>query len=815
MDFLLWHYSAGLGIYLRRWFYYLAYINHYFSLSLLLSSLFSPWKRLLEIDTGPGFNPARYLEQLTFNLISRGLGAIVRSLLFITGVFILAWVFFLGVIGLLIWLAFPPLGMYFYYTRDPGQKRFLKNLTHQLLSSPSPVLVLSAVRAGRFLLTHTGLTANNLTVSQPIKLPPDFSPASFHEVMQKFVELGTWSKDYLREYGVDFADLLLAAAWWDRQFANPGPLDGQLRFPRPGIGLELLFGYTPRLNQYVTDLGLPQAFYHHLVGREEIVSRIERTLISGESVILVGQPGVGKKTILLEFARRAMAGELSAQMAYKRVLELDPTFLLSETIDLNQKKAKLSEILAEAAAAGNVILVVKDLHRLTNPDLEGIDITDILEKYLEPRELKLIVISAQRDYERFIAPHTRLRKFLVPVEAAPVSKDDALLILLDAASRWETKARLIFTVQALRAIISGSDRYITDIPFPEKSLELLDHTVAYTQRQRKTLIGVDEVNAVIAEITGISLVRLTESEKKTLTNLEDILHRRLVGQDTAVSLIAKSLRARSVGAKDDKRPIGSFLFLGPTGVGKTQTAKTLAEIYYGSQESILRFDMAEYAGAEGLPRLIGSVQKNLPGSLTTAIKNRPASLLLLDEIEKAPPEVYNLFLTLLDEGSMTDAFGRFINCRHLFVIATSNAAAVYIRQLVSDKVSPSQMQKLVVDYVQKNNIFSPEFLNRFDGVVVFAPLSSDQLTEIAAILLSELARTLEQQKGIHLEISPPAIDKLARDGYEPEFGARPMRRIVDITIGDLIGRAVLAGSVKPGDRHRLTVDTSGFALQKL
>ena len=384
---------------------------------------------------------------------------------------------------------------------------------------------------------------------------------------------------------------------------------------------------------------------------------------------------------------------------------------------------------------------------------------------------------------------------------------------MDFASWWESSRRLTITAQSLQAIIRGSDKYITDTPFPEKALELLDAAVSYVDKKDSVQVTVDDVNAVIAETTGISLARLTEKERQLLGNLEAIIHHRLVGQDAAVSLIAKSLRARAAGVKSDSRPLGSFLFLGPTGVGKTETAKTLAQVYYGTEDHILRFDMAEYAGAEGLERLIGSVANNQPGKLTTTVKNRPASLLLLDEIEKAPPQVYNLFLSLLDEGQITDAFGTKINCRNLFVIATSNAGAEFIRTQVISHTSTPDLQKLVLDHIQKQGIFSPEFLNRFDGVVVFEPLSSDQLTAIAKLMIDSLAKNLDEQD-ISLTSTPQVYSRLASQGFEPEFGARPMRRLVDITIGDVIGRALLSGSIKPGDKVVLDVDAaSGYTIK--
>jgi ATP-dependent Clp protease ATP-binding subunit ClpC len=375
-------------------------------------------------------------------------------------------------------------------------------------------------------------------------------------------------------------------------------------------------------------------------------------------------------------------------------------------------------------------------------------------------------------------------------------------ILIESARNWERKKPLTIRINALRKILDESDRYITETPFPEKVLELLDSIVTYVEKNAKNYVEIDDVNSVLAEKTGISFAKLTKAEKVKLSNLETIIHKRLINQDAAVKLIAKSLRAKTVGVTKSKRPIGSFLFLGPTGVGKTETAKVLSKVYYGSEDKILRFDMAEYGGREGLERLIGTQAQNRPGALTTAIKNNPASLLLLDEIEKSSADIYNLFLTLLDEGSMTDAFGKKVNGRHLFVIGTSNAGAEHIRQLVQKGVKGSQLQSQVLEHVLQKGIFSPEFINRFDGVVVYEPLGNKELIEIAKLMLSDLSDALKK-KGIYLTTDEATAAKLAVDGYDPAFGARPMRRIIDLTFGDLIGKALLSGEIQDGDKVKI------------
>ncbi len=817
MEFLSWHYTKGVDYYIKSWMSTLRGIAHYFSLVLLLKTLFSPWKRLIVVDKSPGFNLQKQFEAFTFNLISVGIGFVVRFTLYWVGLIFILFSFLGGGMGLVFWLVFPffGLGVYSKYQRQP--QNFMRELMFRIKSQKAPELsTVFKNDAGDFVLEHTGLTLSDLLENADVKKMDlsSLAPTSYKEIIQKLLDQKVWSVEFFNRKEIKPTDLLLSASWWDRKRDEETRLGGE-QLGRPGLALEMTFGYTPTLNQYSVDLSTPQTFSHRLIGRAEIVSRMERVLSSGSSIVLMGAPGVGKKTVVLEFAHRAANGKLGLKMTYKRVLEFDYNALLSKSGDLNQKKTELSLIFEEAAQAGNIILMVRDIHRLTHPDVEGYDFTDIFEEYLEKRDLKIIAVSSNTDYERFVAPNLRLRKFLEKVEITPPNKEEAMEIIIEASQRWEKITGLIMMLPALRAILIESDRYVTEVPFPEKALELLDAVVTYCEQKGKHKLEIDDVHAVLAERTGVSFARLSADEMKKLNKIEEIIHQRLINQDSAINLIGKTLRAKLVGVIKEDRPLGSFLFLGPTGVGKTETAKVLAKVYFGSEEHILRFDMAEYAGGEGLERLIGSVSKNLPGSLSTAIRNRPASLLLLDEIEKASKEISNLFLSLLDEGVMTDAFGKRIVCRHLFVIATSNAGAEFTRQAVQKGMVGEELQKAVVNFCLEKEIFSPEFLNRFDGVVVYTPLELPELIKIAKLMLSELSENLKT-KGIELVTSEATYEKLARDGYDPAYGARPMRRLVNITLGDLISRAIISGKIKEGDRVKLTPGTklTEFFIEK-
>jgi len=818
MEFLAWHYSKGIDYYLKSWSGTFDWVNHFFSPLLLLKTLFAPWKRLIIVDRQQGFNFQRFFEIVSFNLISRGIGAVVRFILFWVGLILIVLTFFGGAVGFLFWLILPFFGypVFRKYKRQP--KNYIDDLIFKIkLSKDSALDVILSSEAGMFLMEHLGVEKNVLLANAKAE-KVDLKKTGykgFRELINYLLKKNVWSAEFLRKQGLKKEDLLLSASWWDNKRREESTL-GEQNLGRSGIATELLFGYTPTLNQYSIDLGIPQSFSHRLIGREQIVSRMERTLTAGKSIALIGQPGVGKKTVVLEFAHRAATGQFGPKMSYKRVLEFDYNTFLSGAKDLNKKKAELSAVLEEAGYAGNIILMVRDIQRLTHPDVEGYDFTDIIETHLEKKKLKIIAVTTPTEYERFVAPNMRLRKYLDTIEITPPSKEEAMQILIESARNWERKKFLTVRINALRKILDESDRYITETPFPEKVLELLDAVIIYVDKKAKNFIEIDDVNKVLAEKTGISFAKLTKTEKLKLTNLEKIIHERLIDQDAAVKLIAKSLRAKTLGATESKRPIGSFLFLGPTGVGKTETAKVLAKVYYGSEDKMLRFDMAEYGGREGLERLIGTQAQNRPGALTTAIKKNPASLLLLDEIEKSGSDIFNLFLTLLDEGSITDAFGKKISGRHLFVIGTSNAGAEYIRQLVNKGVKGTDLQSQVLEHVLQKGIFSPEFINRFDGVVVYEPLGKKELVEIAKLMLLDLANVLKK-KGIHLVAGEETAIKLAEDGYNPSFGARPMRRIVDLNFGDLIGKALLSGEIQDGDKVKILPGSAKkeFKLEKV
>lgn len=756
---------------------------------------------VVESEKNQGLNLSHNWQNFSFNTVSRFMGFVVRLFLLLAGLATLFFELWFISLGFVIWLVFPPLSLRlrYRYLHHPHQvaDHLVKNSTsisHLLDSSP-----------GHFLCERIGIDIKVLTqtaVSPHLQFPANFLPNNFADIIRYLLETNVWPEEFFRTNQLRTDDLLMAADWWDKKMDAKYKLTNNLDFG-PGLGTELTFGYTPDLDKYATDIS-SLSFKSPKMARKSVVSRMLRTLSAGSSVLLVGPPGVGKKTAIIDLARQLLRYSPNPHLAYHRVREVNFNDLLSQAIlDLNHKKNIMTRALKEAASAGNLMLVIRDIHRFTNSAVEGFDFTDILEQQLDRKNLQIIALASPSEYERYISANLRLRKMFETVEIPPPSPEEMVDILTKQSDEWELDRKVIVTTPAIRQVISLAEKYITDLPFPRKGLELLDAAVAYRLHLPENLhVTATDVASVVTEKTGIPLANPTREEKNKLNQLEELIHKRLVGQDLAVTLVSRSLRSRATGLGGEQRPVGAFLFLGPTGVGKTETAKVLAQVYYGSEEKIMRFDMAEYAHRDGLIRLMGSPEYNQPGALTTAIKNRSAGMLLLDEIEKAPPEIYNLFLTLLDEGYITDAFGRRINCQHLFVIATSNAGSEIIRELVSSGTSGEDLQRQVIEYVLQKGWFSPEFINRFDAVVVYQPLSNEQLLQIASLQLIRLQERLLAQN-IALEITPEIVKQLASHGYDPAFGARPMRRIIDLVIGDLLSRAILSEEIKPGDKIRL------------
>lgn len=814
-SYLFWHFVWTPQKIIKIAANFIVFFYYYFSVGLLLRSLFAPWKRLT-IKRGRAFKLDEFFHVLSFNLISRFVGFIVRMMVIFAWLVmeVVAILFFS--VSFLVFIILPGLTFpLFLLTRKAPDPVF--ELIEKGVENPKEIFeFLAKTRMSEFLFSRLGFSEEEVeklatsTSGGSIQLatPGASSSHAFYLLAKTFEPF----KKLLFEKELDEEDVLAVCQWFERteeqeqKQARFWELENLLTLP--GIGKDWAYGYTVNLDKYSEDLAQPFSFTHHLVGREKETQRIEQVLsrATDNNVLLVGQPGVGRNTIMYEFARRVKEGRVAPALTHKRVLSLDLNAILGTSKSPAQTKSLVAEVLKEAASAGNIILVIDNFDQYVSTGSGRTDLSDLFKEASAKGNLQIIGITTPTAFQKYIYPNAEMTKILEKVEVGPPTPEQALIILQDTTPLYEARNNVLVLYQALVEIIEKVDQYVVDIPFPEKAIDLLDETCAISSAKlEKKIITPVEVNEVLAEKTKIPLGEIKKEEKEKLENLEEVLHKRIVDQEIAVAAIARAMRRARIGIAERGKPIGTFLFLGPTGVGKTETAKALAEAYFGDEKRMIRFDMSEYQGRDGLQRVIGSQEGSEPGLMASAIRKNPFSLLLLDEIEKAHREVLNLFLVMLDEGFFTDVFGQKIDCQNLIIIGTSNAGSEFIRQELTRGLKEEELSEKVLDFVQKEGIFTPEFLNRFDAVVVYKPLGREELKAVAKLLLGRLNKRLAE-KDLSLKITQELVDKVVELGYSPTLGARPMNRVIADKIEDQIAQMILKGEVKRGQEVEISLD---------
>lgn len=589
-----------------------------------------------------------------------------------------------------------------------------------------------------------------------------------------------------------------------------------------GIGKDWASGYTNFLNQFAHELNelVDSPIYEHqFIAHAPQIDEIERVLSrSGRhNALLVGETGVGKRTTVLGFTRRVLLGTTLSPLRFKRVLELDVSALLSNASNPDELESRLIRVLNEAVKAGNVILYIDDIDRLltsSGDTLGTINAADILIPYLESPSLQLLGTISPPVFYSVIERYPSLAANFEKIEILEPNEQQTIRILQEVVPAFESRYSITISYQAMREVIRQATRYVPNRKFPEKAIELLDEICveAVSRKGAKTLTT-ELVDEVISQKMNIPVGNAEASEKDRLLHLEDLLHEKVVNQVTAISAIANALRRSRAGVGSEKKPIGTFLFLGPTGVGKTETAKALSEIYFGNQDSMIRFDMSEFQDPSSIRQLLGDASLNESGRLTTAIREKPFTCLLLDELEKAHPKILDIFLQVLDEGRLTDALGQVADFRNAIIIATSNAGAQWLRQQIESKLVESNGQepnidmevisKQLLDEVQNQNIFKPEFLNRFDAVVAYRPLTATELEKVVDLQLASLNKRLAP-KQITVTINEAARTRLAKLGFDPVFGARALSRTMVELVENQVASALLKDELKKGGAFEVT-----------
>ncbi len=565
---------------------------------------------------------------------------------------------------------------------------------------------------------------------------------------------------------------------------------------------------TPILDAFSVDL-TTAAVYGRLsmmIGREEEVETVFRVIEGGrESALLVGSHGVGKNSILEGIAALMVEERVPDVLKDKRLVQISIPHLVGG-VSGEEAQNRLLMMLDEVARSRNIILALTDLEQL------GEDLAPLLNEYLSSGATFAIATTTPQDYSASIERSMLGRIFQKVVVNEPDEKS-SIRVLESKIGGIEYEKKVIFQYDAVEACVKLSDRYIHEQYLPKKAIEIAKEVAQQVLKVRgeNGLVTAEDVAKIIATKTGIPVTNVAEDEKMKLLHLEDEMHGRIIGQEEAVKAVASALRRARADLRPGSRPIASFLFLGSTGVGKTELAKTLAATYFGSEQMMIRVDMSEYQDVRSMDKLIGAPGSNQGGLFSEAVRTRPFAVVLLDELEKADPNILNVFLQILDDGRVTDAAGRVIDFTNTIIIATSNAGTQYIQDAVGRGESTDAINTHLLEE-ELRTIYRPEFLNRFDGVIVFKPLLESQIVEITKLMITQITKRLDA-KGIGFIVTDAEVLELAHKGYDPKFGARPLRRVVQEEVDNAIANALLEGKVQR--RDTIVLDVGGvMSVQK-
>nr|WP_303672821.1 ATP-dependent Clp protease ATP-binding subunit [Vampirovibrio chlorellavorus] len=608
---------------------------------------------------------------------------------------------------------------------------------------------------------------------------------------------------------------------------------------------------------------------------------------SKNNPVLIGEPGVGKTAIAEGLAQRIVNGDVPEILNDKKIVQLDIGLLVAGTKYRGEFEERLKKVMDEIRQSGNIILVIDELHTLIGAGAaEGaIDAANILKPALSRGELQCIGATTISEYRKHIEKDAALERRFQPVMVEEPSVEETIEIMRGLREKYEAHHKLVITDEALEAAAKLSSRYIADRFLPDKAIDLIDEASSRVrlsssalppegkalekdlkgiirekeqairnqefetasdlrdkeaelrekiremaedwkkqQEDKKILVTAEHIAHIVSSWTGVPVSKLTESESEKLLKMEDTLHERVIGQHDAVTAISKAIRRARVGLKNPNRPIGSFIFSGPTGVGKTELAKALADYFFGSQDNIIRVDMSEYMERHTVSKLIGSppgyVGYSEGGQLTELVRRKPYAVILFDEIEKAHPDVFNLLLQILDDGRLTDSKGRNVDFKNTIIIMTSNVGARGIENpspfgfSVSDddeKARYEKMKETVMDEMKK--MFRPEFLNRLDDTIIFHQLTKEEIRNIVDIMLQDLIKRLATQS-MTLSVPDEVKDELAKEGYSPSYGARPLRRVIQKKLEDELSEQILLGRFKEGDNISTSLKDGEIVFEK-
>ncbi len=607
---------------------------------------------------------------------------------------------------------------------------------------------------------------------------------------------------------------IIAAIRWQNHLQDL--IDTHSRSLRTGgVARDWSFGYVPLLSRFGTNISEQIARSGTLTvdldAHNEALAQLVETFSSGgrQNTVLVGPTGVGKTTVVNAFAQRLLdaKSDISSDLKFRQVFMLDAASLVSAAPGRGELEDLVMNVLGEAYAAKNIILCLDDAQLFFEDGVGSVNLTNVLLPILEAGRLRMILTMDEQRFLQISQRNPALANALNRIVIEPASRDETMAVLQDQLLAIEYSRKVTYTYQSLAEAYRLSERYVHDVAMPGRALKLLEAAAGYSERG---LVTMNSVQQAIEKTMNVKVgVALGDDERQKLLNLEDLIHERMINQTRAVEVVSDALRRARAGVRNQDRPIGTFLFLGPTGVGKTELAKALADVYFNGEDNIIRLDLNEFVRSSDVAKLLADGAKD-PMSLTAQIMKQPFSVVLLDEIEKAHPSVLTTLLQLLDEGILRDEKNREVSFRDAIVIATSNAGAERIREYIDRGYKLEQFEDEFTDELISANVFKPEFINRFDEIVIFKPLGKKELLRVVDLMIAGVNKTLAVQK-VTVSVDEEAKLLLVEKGYDPRLGARPMRRVVQKAVENTVAKKMLSGEVNPGS----IVEISKFEIEQI
>lgn len=616
------------------------------------------------------------------------------------------------------------------------------------------------------------------------------------EILEKeFIGTIDWVKN-LEEKKID------RGVWWTKE-----------KLARiPSLGRNWSFGKVYLLEKYGHPI-FSEKNYQHLGDKDKIyykyAEEAERVLLKsdGSNCMISSSTSDISMSVVSTLGKLLINGKINTALEDKRIFVLDGSLLIDSFKSKIDFENNFNKILIQANNAENVIVVIPRLPNFINSAFEiGVDVASVLAEFLSSSSIQIIALTDEKGYHQSIETNKSLMQHFEKISVKQIDQSEAINILKEESTKIESEYDILFTYKALEKIAEAVTRYFSEGEYSDKILDILEEVKIKVLTTGKFFATTKEVDEVVSLKTGVPQGAIGASEKEKLSNLEEILHQRVIGQNQAIESISKAIKRARSGIQNPNRPVGSFLFIGPTGVGKTETTKALAESFFGNEKNILRFDMSEYNSEDGLEKLIGKAGTNILGNLASKIRQNQYGVLLLDEFEKADSRVHDLFLQIIDEGRFTDARGEEINARNLIIIATSNAGSDLIYQDSLDNKNLVLEKDKIVNTIIQRGIFKPELLNRFDGVILFHALKDEHISKIAKLILQKLENRLTE-KGIRLDINQDLIDYLVNIGRNPQFGARAINRTVQDKVEAQIAEAIIDGTIAKGSLIKFIIDS--------